>query len=309
MSSTKRRVVAGLIAASLSVATGASAAGWRDGIEVLKIGVLAGGDASYRAAVLEPFRAYLQERIGLPVAIVPVGSYAALIDAQTGARIQYAVHSVTSFATAAEQCQCVEAIGAPVAARGARGIQSIHVPPAHRPLPPQSHAPAPRRARAGEDSIAGRLIPMKELADAGIDPEAYFSQIVDASNPEAAIRGLLLGESDLAAGWSSLTGNYATGFDFGVLTKMVADGTLTMDRIRIVWQSRLVPFGPHVVRGDLPPELKSLLAAALRDIGTADPDALDAVDRLGFGGGGFAVPDQSLYAAARELVAPGQSAR
>ena len=150
---------------------------------------------------------------------------------------------------------------------------------------------------------------MKELADAGIDPEAYFSQIVDASNPEAAIRGLLLGESDLAAGWSSLTGNYATGFDFGVLTKMVADGTLTMDRIRIVWQSRLVPFGPHVVRGDLPPELKSLLAAALRDIGTADPDALDAVDRLGFGGGGFAVPDQSLYAAARELVAPGQSAR
>ena len=309
MSSTKRRVVAGLIAASLSVATGASAAGWRDGIEVLKIGVLAGGDASYRAAVLEPFRAYLQERIGLPVAIVPVGSYAALIDAQTGARSPPPAPPAPRRPRGGGPRPGGGGGAARGAAGGALGFHSILVALSDGPIRALSDARDRRLALAGEDSIAGRLIPMKELADAGIDPEAYFSQIVDASNPEAAIRGLLLGESDLAAGWSSLTGNYATGFDFGVLTKMVADGTLTMDRIRIVWQSRLVPFGPHVVRGDLPPELKSLLAAALRDIGTADPDALDAVDRLGFGGGGFAVPDQSLYAAARELVAPGQSAR
>jgi hypothetical protein len=33
------------------------------------------------------------------------------------------------------------------------------------------------------------------------------------------------------------------------------------------------------------------------------PEALDAVDRLGFGGGGFATPDPTLYSVMRELVA------
>ena len=303
MKLTVRRAIGALVAACLAFAASPSAADWRDEVEVLKVGVLAGGDATYRAAVLEPFRAYLRERIGLPVEIVPVGSYAALIDAQIGARIQYAIHSATSFATAVEQCQCVEAIGAPVAAGGDLGFHAILVARADGPIRTLADARDRRLALAGADSVAGRLIPMKGLADAGIDPQAYFSRIVEAGDPEAAIRGLLLGESDLAVGWSSLTGNSAAGYDFGVLTKLVADGALTMDQLRVVWQSELIPFGPHVVRSDLPPELKELLAGALRDMVVEDPAALDAVDRLGFGGGGFAAPDQSLYAIARDLVA------
>lgn len=308
MNRTKRAMI-GLLAAWLTLVAGGAAAEWRDEIKVLKVGVLAAGDASYRALVLEPFRTYLQDRIGVPVEIVPVGSYAALIDAQIGARIQYAIHSVTSFATAAEECQCVEAIGAPVAAGGALGFHAILVARSDSPIRTLGDARDRRLAVAGEDSVAGHLIPMQGLSEAGIDPQKYFSRVVEASDPEEAIRGLLAGESDLAVGWSSLTGNEATGFDFGVLTKMVAEGALTMDQIRIVWQSPLVPFGPHVVRGDLPPELKSLLSDALRDMATADPAALDAVDRLGFGGGGFAVPDPSLYTVARDLVAPGSSVR
>ena len=92
-----RRVVAPLLAALLMMLTAnPSSADWRDEIKVLKIGVLAGGDSTYRTMVLEPFRAYLQQRIGIAVEIVPVGSYSALIDAQIGARIQYAIHSASA---------------------------------------------------------------------------------------------------------------------------------------------------------------------------------------------------------------------
>ena len=44
---------------------------------------------------------------------------------------------------------------------------------------------------------------------------------------------------------------------------MVAEGMLAMDRIRIVWQSRLIPFGPHALRTNLPSELKGILSGAL----------------------------------------------
>jgi phosphonate transport system substrate-binding protein len=77
-----------------------------------------------------------------------------------------------------------------------------------------------------------------------------------------------------------------------------------MDRIRIVWESSLIPFGPHAIRSNLPPELKRILSGALLSMASEDIEALDAVDRLGFGGGGFASPDASLYASVVALVTP-----
>ena len=51
-------------------------------------------------------------------------------------------------------------------------------------------------------------------------------------------------------------------------------------------------------------ELKGILSGALLSMAREDPEALDAVDRLGFGGGGFATPDASLYALVVALVTP-----
>jgi phosphonate transport system substrate-binding protein len=298
---------AALIASAILAASAVAQTDWRNDQKVLRVGVLAGTDAAYRIALLEPFRAYLEAKIALPVEIVPVGSYAALIDAQTGARIHYAIHSAASFATAAEQCQCVEAVGAPLAASGALGFYSILVSRADGPIRSLDDAADKRIALTGADSIAGRLLPMKALADAGINPSGHL-RVVEARDPEAAIRSLLAGEVDLAAGWASMTGSFMSGFDFGVLAKMVAEGALDMKQVRIVWQSNLIPFGPHAVRSDLPAELKTLVTGALGDMATENPDALDAVDRLGFGGGGFATPTPDLYAVVRDLVSPASAA-
>jgi len=35
---------------------------------------------------------------------------------------------------------------------------------------------------------------------------------------------------------------------------------------------------------------------------TEDPEALDSIDRLGFGGGGFVTPEPTLYAGVMDLV-------
>lgn len=304
--STRVRQTRAALAALLVGATiaGNAHADWRDDMKVLRVGALTGPGADYRLATMAPFAEYLAARIGIPVEIVPAANYTELIDAQSSARIQYAIYSATSFAVAAEACQCVEALSTPVAADGALGFYSVLIARSDGPIHSLADARGKRIALAGPDSVAGHLVPMKAFQDEGINSGTYFSEVVEAADPEQAVGDLLAGRVDLAVAWSSLTGSMADGYDFGVLTRMVADGALLPASVRIVWQSRLIPFGPHAVRTDLPPELKALLSDALTAMASESPAALDAVDKLGFGGGGFATPDPGLYAVVRELVAP-----
>jgi phosphonate transport system substrate-binding protein len=297
------RARAFVVALLLGGAIAPAMADWRDDFAVLRVGLLGGSNAAYRIAQLQPFRAYLESRLGLPVEIVATASYAALIDAETTGRVQYAIDSVASYATAVAACHCVEPIAAPVAIDGALGFHSILVVKADSPIKELADARGARLAVAGPDSVAGRLIPMRAFTHEGIAPEKFFSGVVETADPESSLTALLTGAADIAVAWSSLTGPPESGYDFGVLTTMIGDGRLHPDSVRVVWQSPLIPFGPHVVRSDMPAELKSLLSEALLAMAIDDPGALDAVDRAGYGGGGFAPPDATLYAPIAELVA------
>jgi phosphonate transport system substrate-binding protein len=291
-----------LAAACLALETVAAQADWRDDTASLRIGVLAESNAAYRVAQLQPFRSYLEERLGLPVDIVPEPDYAALIEAQASGKVQYAIHSAASFATALAGCRCVEAIAVPKAADGAIGFYSVLVVKAGSPIKALADARGARLAVGGDNSVAGRLLPMRAFTHDGIAPEKFFASLVPASDPQEAIASLFTGKADAALSWSSMTGPADSGYDFGVLTNMIGDGRLQPATVRVVWQSPLIPFGPHVVRSDMPPELKGLISDALLAIASDAPDALDAVDRAGYGGGGFAVPEPGIYAPIAELV-------
>lgn len=298
------RALGSLLAACLLLAASAAAAGWRDDLKVLRVGVLGGSDATYRLATLEPFRVYLQDKVGIPVEIVPAATYDALIDAHVGGQVDYAIYSATAFATAAVKCECVEAFAAPVAADGALGFYAILVARSGDRISDLAAAKGKRIGLGPPDSVAGSIAPRHAFAAENIDLDTHFLSVTEYPTPEEAITALLRGEVDLAAAWSSVTGSASLGYSFGTLTRMVGEGTLSMNRIHIAWQSPLIPFGPHAVRTDLPPELKAILSGALLSMAREDPEALDAVDRLGFGGGGFATPDASLYAQVIALVSP-----
>jgi phosphonate transport system substrate-binding protein len=105
---------------------------------------------------------------------------------------------------------------------------------------------------------------------------------------------MLAGDADLALAWSTLEGSAAAGYGRGVLRKMVADGTLTMAGIRIVWQSPLIPYGPHTIRSDLPDDLKAELRPIVLDMAVLDPEAYAAIDRTG--GDGLVAIEPSQFA-------------
>jgi phosphonate transport system substrate-binding protein len=301
------RLLAAGLAATLLAAPVAARADWRDEIKVLRVGVMTGANSAYRLAQLEPFRAYLEARLAVPVEIMPAQDYRALIEAQAGSRIHYAIYSATAFATAAASCRCVEPLVVPARADGEVGFYALLVARADGPIRSLADAKGKRLALAGADSVAGRLLPMKAFEEEGIVPSEYFSAVVDEADPELAISALLAGDADLAVAWSSLTGDRSAGYRFGALTALVAEGGLSMDQIRLVWQSPLVPFGPHAIRSDLPADLKPLVLDALVAMASESPAALDAVDR--FGGSGFVAADAGLYAPIEALVAPPAAAQ
>jgi phosphonate transport system substrate-binding protein len=301
---TRSAAVATGLGCLCAVAASPVLADWRHDMKVLRIGFLSTGKPANDMARLEPFRAWLEGRIELPVELVPSSTWAGLIDAEASARVQYAIHSATSFATAEATCSCIEALAVPTAFDGSRGFHAVLLARADGPIHSLAEAKGARLALTGGDSLAGRLVPLKAFAAEGIDPATHFSATFAAPGPQAAIASLLSGEADVAVGWSSLAGDLASGYSFGVLTSMVADGALSMDQIRVIWQSRLIPFGPHAVRKDMPAELKPLLVDALEALAGEAPDILDAVDRSSFGGGGFVPAQAGDYAVVEELVTP-----
>ena len=113
-----------------------------------RIGLIAepgGGQTVTGLAVLK--QAYAQA-LGIPVEIFVARDYAALIDAQATARVDYAVYSTTAYATAALLCACVEPVAAPVGEDGATGIKAILVTRDGRlskpPTSARTGSPSPR---------------------------------------------------------------------------------------------------------------------------------------------------------------------
>ncbi len=293
----------GLILAFALAATAAHA-DWRNDMKVLRIGILTAETPGADIARLEPFRAYLAEKIALPVELVPATTMATLIEAESSARVQYAILSASAYAATSEICKCVEPLVLPTAMDGSRGFHAIMLARADSPIQKLDDTDGARLALGAADSVAGNLIPLKEFAAAGIDPASHFAALYESPGPVDAIRALLDGRADVALAWSSLAGDPATGYSFGPLTTMVAAGTLSMDQVRIVWQSPLIPFGPHAVRTDMPAELKTMLRDALTAMAAEAPDTLDAVDRSAYGGGGFVAAAAADYAPLVALVAP-----
>ncbi|MEJ0011832.1 MAG: phosphate/phosphite/phosphonate ABC transporter substrate-binding protein [Bauldia sp.] len=289
---------------AMTIAATAANADWREDVKVLRVGILTAETPGADIARLEPFRAYLADRIALPVELVPATSMATLIEAETSGRVQYAIFSASAYAAASEICQCVEPLALPAAMDGSRGFHAILLARADSPMQKLEDTDGARLALGASDSVAGRLVPLKAFAAAGIDPASHFAALYESPGPVDAIRALLDGRADLALAWSSLAGDAATGYSFGPLATMVAAGALSMDQVRILWQSPLIPFGPHAVRTDMPAEEKTALRDALTAMGAEAPDILDAVDRSAYGGGGFVAATAEDYAPLAALVAP-----
>lgn len=96
-------------------------------------------------------------------------------------------------------------------------------------------------------STSGYLVPMAMFKERGIDPSVFFSNVVFAGSHTAAELAVYNGQVDAAA--DSLPS----------YRRMIAEGRISENAMKILWVSEAIPPSPIVVHRDLPEHVKHRL--------------------------------------------------
>jgi phosphonate transport system substrate-binding protein len=291
-----------LLAVTLGVLTGGKASAQSFGLLRLRLGAVTTSDFRSTADRMEPFRAYLATRLQTPVELQVFRTGQDLVDAVAHKSIDYAIFTAATYAAAWHTCGCVEPLVASKSIDGTAGVKSILLVRADGPYQKLADLKGKVLAASNERSIAGRLVPFSEWASQGIDPAQFFGRVDTVADPDAAVLALVDRKADAALAWSTLEGEPGEGYDRGSLHDLVGRHRLDMHAVRIIWQSGLIPNGPHAVRNDLPLDVKTRLRDLLVDLIDASPEAYDAVEPTF--GGGFVPIGQATYLPLLRLVTP-----
>ena len=272
-------------------------ADWRDDIGTFRIGIVAEPGAGNTVPGLARLTDAYTKALGMKVEFVVARDYAALIEAQGNARIEYAIYSATAYATASKRCGCIEPLVAPVDFDGAIGIRSVLLTRDGK-LPDLAALAGHRIAMAPSDSVGGSLLPLAALAAEGrkIAEDAPF--LVHADSAAAAETMLVDGKADGLFGWVTAAADGRPEAS-GTQARLEAAG-LSAAALQVVWTSGLLRYGPHAVRSDLDPEAKRRLTVFLTNLKSMTPDVYDLLEAKH--SGGFAVVTPKDYETAASVV-------
>ncbi|SOC17625.1 phosphate/phosphite/phosphonate ABC transporter substrate-binding protein [Stappia indica] len=234
----------------------------------LRVGIVmdpAAGDFG-RAA---PFRELLEAGLRLPVLLIAYRDLSQLQKAVMTGEVHYAPLSASAYAAAQGECGCLEPLVAPREADGGTGWHAIVLARAGEGIDGPADVAGRRIATGPREAVGSRLVQLAGLSAAGVDLEGQAADALIAhDDPLSAALALVRGDADVAFAWSSLQGEAAAGYSRGTLRDLAERG-IEISGLRIVWASGAIAGAPHVVRRDVPQEIRSEISAIMTGQGAA----------------------------------------
>jgi phosphonate transport system substrate-binding protein len=280
------------------IGAGSAFADYRETVPVLRIGMAENHVAAANPLKLEAVRYAFSNALGIPVEIIKMRSYAALVDAHASGRVGYAIHSARSFAATNAACGCVRAFRTPVAGDGSTGFRSVLVVREGVTKPTAEL----RVAYSNEASVSGWEIPRQAIRSGSIE----MPKLVRAGSVAAIVSLFLSGEIDGFFGWlPDIPGSPGTDLErlFGGWGQQTLQSAAPL---RVLWSSQRIPYGPHAAHRSLPDDLVDSLGAFLDQMPASAPGLLDILEPVF--AGGYVIPDPQDYDNLRGLMvetAPG----
>lgn len=289
-----KRLGVAVVGLVLIAATPASA-GWQDDFGILRIGMVSPSGGRGIAGLGQMTTAF-QRAAGIPAEILVARDYPALIRALSEGRVHYAVYSAIAYGASEAICGCVEPLAAPRGVDGAIGLQAVLL--------------ARRGAIAGLDEMSGarvvvgpmggigpQSLALAAISDAGLAGGA--GSVVHARSHSDAERMFRSGDADILVGWEPVYEEGGAAPQSGTLVRLSSAG-MDADELAVIWSSQTVAFGPHVVRSDLPEELKARLGRFLVNLRDQQPDVYELLEPNR--GGGFRKTEAPDYRVARQIA-------
>ncbi|MGP3696095.1 phosphate/phosphite/phosphonate ABC transporter substrate-binding protein [Rhodobacter sp. NSM] len=265
------RLMQGILAAVLGTAVATGAGHGAEPAE-FRLGLAGGEDPETAIAANECYRSLLEKSLGVPVRLITSSSYDGIIEGLLAGSVDMAWLGASSFARIhLENPDAVDVTLTKQNKAGLTGYFSYAF--ARRESGMKTIADARGKVFAfGEpDSTSGYLIPSAELAQELGNLSEYFAETPFSGGHEKTIVGVA--EGRFAAGVSSGDGigTWEEGFSSGAFRKAADAGLVRMSDLVMLWQSRMIPEGPLVIRRAVPQEVRDTVVPATARLHETDP--------------------------------------
>ena len=228
----------------------------------LLIGTYGGDNPAQTKSALEPFRAYLQKKLGMEVEFFYTTDYTAVIEALRSNKVHMA--HLTPFAyVLATQKPGLE----PIATLGVSGKPTMYhsIIFTNHKTGLKSMDDVKARAKsltlcfADPASTSGHLIPRSYLNSIGLNPDSAFKQTIFAGNHAASILSVQSEKVDIGCAASELA-----------LDKLIREGIVKRDDFVILWTSPPMVNDAITVRSDLNKDFIKKIKSAYLDAAKDD---------------------------------------
>jgi phosphonate transport system substrate-binding protein len=294
-----RSTLIAMIAASTALtAVPAVAQDWRAQMPVLRVGLLGGENEADRLKNNECMQVQLSERLGVPVELFPAPDYAGVMQGLVAGQLDFAGLGASAYAGIyIQDPEAVEPIFVSAEADGSTGYYAAMYTRADSGITSLEEMQGKSLAYADPNSASGYLFPRFELRQQGINDAEYFSRTGFGGGHEQAVIAVLEGQYDAGVTWVSGVGEPP--FTRGNLRRMVDNGLLNIDDLRIIWLSNPIPNGPWVVRKSMPAEAREIVVDWMANLPTDDRECYRAV--TAGDGAGFVAVDHSFFESTVEM--------
>lgn len=246
-----------------------------DAPKELNLGILGGQNATQQIGDNQCVKAFFDKELNVDTKLRNSSDYSGVIQGLLGGKVDMVLSmSPSSYASVyINDPKAVDVVGIVVDdADKSRGYHSVVVVKADSPYKTLADLRGKSFGMADPDSTSGFLIPnqsFKKDFGGSVDDKynGHFSSVTFSGGHEQDVLGVLNGQFDGAVTWASMIGDYNTGYTSGAFTRMIRAGQPDlMKKIRIIWQSPLIPNGPILVSNKLPADFKAKLITAIKKL-------------------------------------------
>jgi len=254
--STIKRPLAVMAGLCLSVATLFAAAPAAAESKTLRVSAIPDEAPTELLRKFEPLGAYLEKELGMPVTFQPVSDYAGVVEALGAGRLDMAWLGGFTFVQA--RLRSGDAI--PVVQREQDAVFTSTFITADPEVKDHSDLKGKSFAFGSVSSTSGHLMPRYFMQQDGIDADSFFSRIAFS------------GAHDATAAWVESGRVDAGVLNASVWDKLVAEGKVNTDKVRVYQRTPTYFDYNWTVRGDLEPELVEDIRQAFLKLDPENPE-------------------------------------
>ncbi|WP_233982708.1 phosphonate ABC transporter substrate-binding protein [Pectobacterium versatile] len=257
-----------MLSSSLTVLNAAAAGMPKE----LNLGILGGQNATQQIGDNQCVKQFLDKELGVETRLRNASDYSGVIQGLLGGKVDLVLSmSPSAFASVyLKDPNAVDIVGIAVDDKDqSRGYHSVVVVKADSSYKKLEDLKGKSFGFADPDSTSGFLVPnqiFKQKFGGNNDNKYnnFFSSVTFSGGHEQDILGVLNGQFDGAVAWTSMVGDYNSGYTAGAFTRLIRmDHPNLMQQIRIIWQSPLIPNGPILVSNKLPADFKQKVITAV----------------------------------------------